>query len=123
MYESEDLYITPGWPVRSQGAVEARWEKIYQEAKRYERNALVIADKAPPYITDLLAVEVTEEDLPFLAEGVDRARFPSVVDLWFDRPSSTVLYPGLEAQPLTDQEIAAKTEEFLRELRYHLAEG
>ena len=123
MYESEDLYITPGWPVRSQGAVEARWEKIYQEAKRYERNALVIADKAPPYITDLLAVEVTEEDLPFLAEGVDRARFPSVVDLWFDRLSSTVLYPGLEAQPLTDQEIAAKTEEFLRELRYHLAEG
>lgn len=120
---SEELHTTPGWPVRSQGAVEARWEKIYQEAKRYERNALVLADKAPPRITDLLAVEVTDEDLPFLAEGVDRARFPSVADLWFDRLSSTVLYPGLKAQPLTDQEIAGKTKEFLRELRYHLAEG
>ena len=61
--------VAAGWPVRTQGSVEALWENRKQQ---YMSRDFVSARN----------LEFTDKDLPILQEKIDVVRFPIAEDLW-----------------------------------------
>lgn len=102
---------SPGWPVRYKGFVKAQWER---EQKVLE---MTYSDR-PERKEALLALELDDSDLPILDEEIHYARFTGALD----QELHTLLEP-LQWQAASEEEIEQIADTFLRDLKYHLAEG
>lgn len=102
----------PGWPVRYKGYVQARWQTIVSE-QRFMQNP----DEKRRYALGQL--ELDDSDFPILDVEIDRVRIPGELDRMAYQQLGDLYYRDDVAQ--VDMEKAAG--DFLRDIRYQLAEG
>ena len=105
----------PGWPVRYKGFAERRWSR---EKDSYNEMGGVNKQRQEA----LMSVTVDDSDLPFLDVPIDNARFISSIDQEFYeyvRPVENFI----EVMDYTQADAAKAGTEFVRNLKYHLAEG
>lgn len=105
-----EVHDAPGWPVRYKGFAQARWEDICTEiesmAGREDRKK------------ELLALTIDDNDFSILDEEIAYARFPSSLD-----QEAYALLERLLEEKVSDSEIEEIAKNFVRNLKYHLAEG
>lgn len=103
--------LMPGWPVRYKGFVKSYWA---QNCAYITTLGGVVEERA----RELLELEMDDNDLPILEEEIAYARFPSALD-----QRMYALLEPLRTGIVPDEELDKIAETFLRDLKYHLAEG
>lgn len=100
----------PGWPVRYKGFAEKQWARHLEEIghTRYGGSSKEA----------LMQVSIDDSDFAILDEPIDRVRFPSVLDALFLQAQQS----GEEGEE-TNASRQRRANEFIREVKYHLAEG
>lgn len=108
---SVQTYITGGLPVRSKGKAAELWkmEKIINKSWNVENEAKS-RKKA------LMAIDLTQEDLPILDVPIDRVYFAN----YFDQE---IMFDALEKLHENPDNTKAIAEELIFQLRVHAAEG
>lgn len=106
--------VGTGWPVRYLGYAEKEWARRRDEIMHYVGSSDKERQKR------LAEIQLTDEDLSILAEPVDYARFPCSLDEELYDIAAAFRQSGTEA---TEAEAQKAANDFIRGLRYHLAEG
>lgn len=105
----------PGWPVRYKGFAKKQWDITLRSVEN-TMNAVEERKKA------VLGTTLDDSDLPILEIPIDHARFPSSMDKEFYQYTGALLnYNTVTEYSQADAQKAAN--EFVRNLKYHLAEG
>ncbi len=100
----------PGWPVRYKGFAEKQWGRHLEEIGHTSYGGS--AKEA------VLQVEIDDSDFAILDEPIDGVRFPSVLDMEFLKARQS----GEEGEdPQTSRQKRGNA--FVRDVKYHLAEG
>ena len=108
------LPVSTGWPVRYMGYAEKEWARRRDEIMRYVGSG----DKERQM--QLAAIQLTDEDLPLLAEPIDHARFTCSLD----EELYDIAYSFRHSESeITEAEAQKAANDFVRDLKYHLAEG
>ena len=109
---SFDPYFVPGWPVRYKGYTQARWQYLVDQG-----GFLELPDEKRRYA--LGQMELDDSDFPILDAEIDRVRIPGELDRMAYQQLGAMYYQ-VDMAP-ADMEKAAG--DFLRDMRYQLAEG
>lgn len=112
--ESINTGPLPGWPVRYKGFAEERWGRVldgFREAEGYNKQSK----------EEMLKVTVDDSDLPVLDVPIDSVRFTSSLDQEFYQYIRPV--ENYDVENYTQADAAKAGNEFVRNLKYHLAEG
>lgn len=108
------LPVSTGWPVRYLGYAEKEWARRRDEIMRYVGSG----DKERQM--QLAAIQLTDEDLPLLAEPIEHARFTCSLD----EELYDIAYSFRHSESgITEAEAQKAANDFVRDLKYHLAEG
>ncbi len=104
-----------GWPVRYKGFTEKRWGRVLEGFEN-------INSRNEKRKRELMELTIDDSDLPILDVPIDSARFISSIDAEFYeyiRPIENYL----EVENYTQADAVKAGNEFVRNLKYHLAEG
>lgn len=105
----------PGWPVRYKGFAEKQWEITLRSVE----NTIGSIEERKEAV---LGTTLDDSDLPILDIPIDHARFPSSMDKEFYQYIGDLQnYDTVSEYSQSDAKKAAN--EFVRNLKYHLAEG
>lgn len=110
-YSTRFEHGIPGWPVRYKGFAEKRWNDIFASMESMEHPVESRWEK-------MRGTDISDEDLPVLDFPITSARFPSVLD----QDLFEALSP-LWDSPASDEDLKQMSADFVRNLKYHLAEG
>lgn len=113
--DNTDAGLFPGWPVRYKGFADKRWGRMLNGIE----NTSGYDQKRKEAI---LQVTIDDNDLPILDAPIDNARFTSSLDqefYTFIRP----LENFIDVNKYTQADAVKAGNEFVRNLKYHLAEG
>lgn len=102
----EDLNLVTAWPVRVTGSVASQWTVAKDSMDVFPQS-----DILKERIKKIHAVELTDDDLPFLSQKLDTVRFTTPLDYEFARRIENPASPEKDAK------------EFLEAASYHLAES
>lgn len=113
--EGIDTGPMPGWPVRYKDFAKERWGRVLDSFSKVEGYDNQRKEA-------MLKVTVDDSDLPVLDVPIDSARFTSSLDQEFYqyiRPVENYI----DVENYTQADAAKAGNEFVRNLKYHLAEG
>ena len=111
-----------GWPVRYSGAARVLWEKceaFYEPVEQQER----LMGRNNTKHKRLLKVELTDADVPVLAEPIDRVIFPNEELNGIFSNHLAELNDWEAGNAATDVDLDQVAEDILTELEQYLAEG
>lgn len=111
-FDRDFSHHLPGWPVRCKDYVQARWQTIVSE-QRFMQDP----DEKRRYA--LGQVELNDSDFPILDVEIDRARIPGELDRMAYQQLGDMYYQ----EDITQEDIEKGVSDFLRDMRYQLAEG
>lgn len=102
----------PGWPVRYKGYAQAKWQYIV-------KHWAFLRDPNDKRRYALGQLELDDSDFPILDVEIDRARIPGELDRMAYQQLGNMNYQ----EDVTQADIEKAVGDFLRDMRYQLAEG